>query len=119
MSGTDGGQERESSERPILKAFCRVAPSDLFNFFAIRAAGVFFRAIAFRSRTSAEVHARLFFARLAINPPFQERQLVSLTGAKGKPTDEMRIMITVVNPFPLTLPLMRQDELTNGLLDAS
>lgn len=63
-------QERESSESPMLKAFCRVAPSDRRSFLAILPAGVFLRAIAFRSRTSPAVHARRFFARLAIKPPF-------------------------------------------------
>jgi hypothetical protein len=43
---------------------------------------VFFFAIALRSRTSAAVHARRFFFIFAIKPPFQERQLVSLTGVK-------------------------------------
>jgi hypothetical protein len=35
---------RVSSERPRLKAFCRVAPSVRFSFLAILPAGVFFRA---------------------------------------------------------------------------
>jgi hypothetical protein len=65
------GQERESSDSPILKAFCRVAPSVLFNFLAMLAAGVFLRAIDFRSRSSAAVHARRFFGLLAIKPPFK------------------------------------------------
>jgi hypothetical protein len=43
------------------------------------------RAIVFSSRTSAEVHERRFFFRLAIMPPFQESQLVSLTDVKEKP----------------------------------
>jgi hypothetical protein len=47
-------------------------------------AGVFLRAIVFKSRTSPEVQARRFVDLLAINPPFQERPLVSLTGAKEK-----------------------------------
>jgi len=65
------GQERESSDSPMLNAFCRVAPSVLFNFLAILDAGVFLRAIVFSSRTSLEVHARRFFDLLAIEPPFQ------------------------------------------------
>ena len=44
----------------MLKAFCRVAPSDRFNFLAILAAGVFFFAIVFSSRTWTDVQARLF-----------------------------------------------------------
>jgi len=51
---------RESSDNPILNAFCRVAPSDRFNFLAILAAGVFFFAIVFSSRTWTDVQARLF-----------------------------------------------------------
>jgi hypothetical protein len=81
-------QERESSDSPMLKAFCRVAPSVLLSLFAICDALVFLRAIVFRSRSSPEVHARRFFFLFAIKPPFQERQLVSLTGAKEKPTDD-------------------------------
>jgi hypothetical protein len=73
----------------MLKAFWRVAPSVRFSFLAIADAGVFFFAIDFRSRTSTEVHARRFFVRFAIKPPFQERQLVSRTGMKEKPTDEI------------------------------
>jgi hypothetical protein len=84
-------QERESSDSPMLKAFWRVAPSVRFSFLAICDAGVFLRAKLFRSRTSPEVHARRFFVRFAINPPFQERQFVSLTGVEEKPTDEMWI----------------------------
>jgi hypothetical protein len=72
----------------MLKAFWRVAPSVRFSFLAIAEALLFFFAIALRSRTSAEVHARRFFVRFAIKPPFQERQLVSLTGVKEKPSDK-------------------------------
>jgi hypothetical protein len=76
-------QERESSESPMLNAFCRVAPSVLRNFLAILAAVVFFFAMLFNSRTSVAVHARRFFDFLAINPPFQERHyIISLTDAK-------------------------------------
>src|SRR5690348_18366674 len=79
-------QERESSESPMLKAFWRVAPSVLLSFFAICDALVFLRAIVFSSRSSLEVHPRRFFFLFAITPPFQETQLVSLIGAKEKPT---------------------------------
>jgi hypothetical protein len=68
-------QERESSESPMLNAFCRVAPSVLFNFLAIRDAAVFFFAIVFSSRTSVAVQARRFFDFLGINPPLQERPI--------------------------------------------
>jgi hypothetical protein len=77
-------QERESSESPMLNAFWRVAPSVRLSFFAICDALVFLRAIVFSSRSSLEVHARRFFFLFAITPPFQERQLVSLIGAKEK-----------------------------------
>jgi hypothetical protein len=53
-------QARESSDNPILNAFWRVAPSERFSFLAIRAAGVFLRAIDFSSRTCTDVHARIF-----------------------------------------------------------
>jgi hypothetical protein len=78
------GQERESRDSPMLNAFCRVAPSDRRSFLAILPAGVFLRAIVFRSRTSPAVHARRFLGLLAIKPPFQQRQFVSLTGADEK-----------------------------------
>jgi len=77
----------------MLNAFCRVAPSDLFNFLAIRPAGVFLRAIVLSSRTSVAVHARRFFDFFAIKPPFQERLLVSRMGAKEKTTDEMKMQL--------------------------
>ncbi len=54
-------QARESSDNPILYAFCHVAPSDRFNFLAIFPAGAFLRAIDFSSRICTDVHARLFF----------------------------------------------------------
>jgi hypothetical protein len=54
-------QARESSDNPILNAFCRVAPSDRFSFLAIFAAGAFLRAIDFSSRICSDVQARLFF----------------------------------------------------------
>jgi hypothetical protein len=66
-------QERESRESPMLNAFCRVAPSDRRSFLAILPAGVFLRAMVFRSRSSPAVHARRFFGLLAIKPPFQQR----------------------------------------------
>lgn len=44
------------SDSPIENAFCRVAPSVLFNFRAIFAAPVFLRASVFSSRTSLAVH---------------------------------------------------------------
>ena len=68
----------------MLNAFCRVAPSVLFNFLAIREAGVFLFAIVFSSRTSPEVHARRFFALLAIEPPFQMQTTCIPCGNKRK-----------------------------------
>ena len=53
-------QARESSDNPMLNAFCRVAPSVRFKALAIFLAGVFFRAEDFSSRTSADVHERRF-----------------------------------------------------------
>jgi hypothetical protein len=78
-------QDRESSERPMLNAFCRVAPSVRFNFLAIFEAAVFLRAKLFSSRTSPEVQARRFFAFLAIHPPFWEWQVAQIqqTGVDG------------------------------------
>jgi hypothetical protein len=84
----------------MLKAFWRVAPSVLLSFLAIRDAEVFFRAIVLSSRTSAEVHERRFFFLLAITPPFQESQLVSLTDVKEKPFGWMGITFERVGPLP-------------------
>jgi len=53
-------QARESSDKPRLNAFCRVAPSVRFKALAIFPAGVFLRAADFNSRTSADVHERRF-----------------------------------------------------------
>jgi len=44
-------QERESSDKPKLKAFWRVAPSVLFKLRAMTEAGVLFRARVFNVRT--------------------------------------------------------------------
>jgi hypothetical protein len=85
----DENQERESSESPMLNAFCRVAPSVLRNFLAILAAAVFFFAKVFNSRTSVAVQARRFFDFLAISPPFQEKQLYPIYEAKENTTDEV------------------------------
>ncbi len=76
----------------MLNAFCRVAPSVLFNFLAIRAAGVFLRAMVFSSRTSLEVHARRFFDFLGINPPYQIGSWHPLAGAEEIGTDRISIM---------------------------
>jgi hypothetical protein len=83
-SVAEKNQERESSESPMLNAFWRVAPSVLFNFLAIFDAAVFFFAKDFNSRISVAVQARRFLDFLAINPPFQERQTVSLNGGGRK-----------------------------------
>ena len=40
-------QARESSDKPILKAFCRVTPSLRFRLLAIFLAGIFLRAADF------------------------------------------------------------------------
>jgi len=53
-------QTRESSDKPRLKAFCRVAPSVRFNVRAMLAARVFFLAAVFNVRTSAADHERRF-----------------------------------------------------------
>jgi hypothetical protein len=51
---------RVSSDNPRLKAFCRVAPSVLFNLRAISAARLLLRASLFNVRICSAVHARLF-----------------------------------------------------------
>jgi hypothetical protein len=59
-------QARESSDKPIMNAFCRVAPTVRFNVLAILAACVLFRASVFNVRTSSFVHVRRFDTFLAI-----------------------------------------------------
>src|SRR5215469_8662807 len=76
---------RESKESPRLKAFCRVAPSVLFNDRAIFPAGVLFRASAVNVRTCSDVHARRFSFRLAIiSPSGTKRSLVAARNTKEK-----------------------------------
>jgi len=47
----DKDYRRESSDNPILNAFCRVAPSVRLRVFAILPAGIFFFAIDFKVLT--------------------------------------------------------------------
>jgi len=78
-------RQRESKESPRLKAFCRVAPSVLFNERAIFPAGVFFRANAFNVRTCSDVHTRRFPFGLAIfSPSDQKPSLVAARTTKEK-----------------------------------
>jgi hypothetical protein len=77
-------QARESSDNPILNAFWRVAPSDRFNFLAILAAGVFFFAIVFSSRTCTDVHERLFFPFFISESPYMNAGLVAPSWSKEK-----------------------------------
>jgi hypothetical protein len=92
----------------MLNAFCRVAPSVLFNFLAIFAAAVFFFASDFNSRTSTAVQARRFFDFLAINPPFQERQTgFPLTG-RNKTNHWVEIMKIVAVPAHTAGPVNKQ-----------
>ena len=59
-------QARESSDKPILNAFCRVAPSVRFSVLAMRDAVFFCWAIVLKVRTCSAVQARRFVAFLAI-----------------------------------------------------
>jgi hypothetical protein len=54
-------QARDSSDNPMLNAFCRVAPSVRFMLRAILRAGVFFLASLFISLISLAVQERRFF----------------------------------------------------------
>src|SRR5262249_2158380 len=69
---------RVSSDSPILKAFCRVAPSVLLNVRAMFAARVLLAASFFKLRTSLVVHVRLFILRLQD----QKMKIVLLTPNK-------------------------------------
>ena len=55
------GQERESSDSPILKAFCQVAPSVRFRVRAMLAAPVFLRANRGQTRISLTLAPGLRF----------------------------------------------------------
>jgi hypothetical protein len=119
ISVAEKNQERESSESPMLNAFWRVAPSVLFNFLAIFAAAVFFFANDFNSRISVAVQARRFFDFLAINPPFQERQTVSLNGGGRNTTHRVmsqdRVM-SQVRSFVRDAPHIAQLKLMRGFV---
>jgi hypothetical protein len=119
ISVAEKNQERESSESPMLNAFWRVAPSVLFNFLAIFAAAVFFFANDFNSRISGAVQARRFFDFLAINPPFQERQTVSLNGGGRNTTHRVmsqdRVM-SQVRSFVRDAPHIAQLKLMSGFV---
>jgi hypothetical protein len=69
-------QPRESSDNPMLNAFCRVAPSVRFRVFAMLAARVFFFASVFKVRTCSDVHARRFnFLDILLAPDQKGRLL--------------------------------------------
>jgi hypothetical protein len=68
---TNPTRQRESSDKPRLNAFCRVAPSVRFSDLAILPAVVFLRAPDFKSRMSAAVQARLLDL-FTINTPVVE-----------------------------------------------
>jgi hypothetical protein len=61
----------------MLNAFCRVAPSDRFNFLAILAAGVLLRASDLSSRTCTEVHERLFVSFFINESPLISADVVA------------------------------------------
>jgi hypothetical protein len=61
---------RESSDNPMLNAFCRVAPSVRFSAFAILPAGIFFFAINFNVLMFCVVHARRLFLLGIYKPPW-------------------------------------------------
>ena len=105
LTMTGKAQERESSESPMLNAFCRVAPSVLFSFLAILEAGVFLFAIAFKSRTSPEVHARRFLVLLAIEPPLQMHSVCIPYGGgrKGERHYKTNMSVTVDPPDGITV----------------
>jgi hypothetical protein len=69
-------QARESSDNPMLNAFCRVAPSVRFRVRAILPAVAFLRASRFISRTSLAVQARRFLPFL-ISISFNEADAFS------------------------------------------
>ena len=73
--GPEGDYARESSDNPILNAFCRVAPSVRCSDFAIFPAGVLRLAIVLRVRTCAELQA-ILLRFLGIWCPFRFRHTV-------------------------------------------
>ncbi len=113
-NGCEWTQERESSESPMLNAFCRVAPSVRFSFLAIALAGVFLRAMVFSERTSVAVQARRFDF-LAIKPPIQERQRIyPLTGTEENTRRSGDHAIAVGSPQ--TDPRIAAGQLRNGVI---
>jgi hypothetical protein len=69
---------RVSSERPRLKAFCRVAFSVRLKLWAMLAARVLLPAICFNARMSRLVHARLFIDSLH---GLKKKELSAVCGA--------------------------------------
>lgn len=109
-------QERESSESPMLKAFCRVAPSVRRSLLAILAAVVFFFASVFSSRTSVAVHARRFFALLAINPPFRSKPM-GMSWRVGRKLDKWCLCHEDRSKGPQTRPQKRPGKLTISIVE--
>lgn len=61
---------RESSDNPILNAFCLVAPSVRLSAFAILPAGIFFFAINFKVLTCCVVQVRRLVFLDIYKPPW-------------------------------------------------
>jgi hypothetical protein len=77
--------QRESSDNPMLNAFCRVAPSERLSVLAIFGAGVFFLAMDFKVRTCS-VDQGTFLRFLAMwSPMLKGLGLVTANVSKEKP----------------------------------
>jgi hypothetical protein len=79
---------RESSDKPMLNAFWRVAPTVRLSALAILLAAVFFFAKAFNSRTCAALQETLFraFFDIVEISNLKERSLIAVSQSKIKLT---------------------------------
>jgi len=86
---------RVSSDKPRLKAFCRVAFSVLFKARAILAADVFLRARAFNLRICSARHARLFARLLTIGRPQKSERPACVSMATcQRAQDQFAVVLT-------------------------
>src|ERR1700730_7614747 len=101
-------QARESSDKPMLNAFCLVAPSVRFRVRAILPAVAFLLASRFISRTSLAVQARRFFPFLmGILSPIMRLTLLAGSSSEGKPHCSVRNFSDASSPAILRLACTR------------
>jgi len=99
---------RVSSDNPRLKAFCRVAPSVLFNLRAISAARFLLRASLFNVRICSAVHTRLFIwspQSKRLLPP-----LIAMIKSATDPDSDLNHNYRIFSPSKISLALRPSKE---------